>query len=220
MPDPLNSLPPLPIAALKRVQRLQKTTERGLRNCRYPGSRTLDLRKAIEILRTSVVEELNIRLGYFETVSGFDWSWMKEITTHATASALACFPQSQFEKRDENNVLIGYEDDSQFIDELVTTSWDHVVSRRLASNPIPIPAVTIAQPENRKELVVAYRAAFPEAGIMDICWAAKQHYREWSRWLKDQLKDDSRPDRAFRRVLSSGKRPQEMRREPRPKGWK
>jgi hypothetical protein len=133
------------------------------------------LRKAIEILRTSVVEELNIRLDYFETVSGFDWNWMGEIVTHAAASALACFPQGQFEKRDENNVLVGYEDDSQFIDELIATAWDHAVSRRLASNPIPIQTTIVAQTEDRTALVTAYRATFPDAGILDICWAAKQH---------------------------------------------
>jgi hypothetical protein len=127
----MNTLPPLPLAALRRVQRLQKTTERALRDCRYPGTKTLDVRKAFEILRTSVVEELNARLDYFETLPGFEWAWMKEIITHATASVLACFPQGQFEKRDENNVLIGYEGDQQFQDELITTAWDYVVERRL-----------------------------------------------------------------------------------------
>lgn len=220
MTDIQNTLPPLPIATLRRVQRLQKIMGRGLKECRYPGTRTLDARKALEILRTGVVEELNIRLDYFETVSGFEWAWMGEIITHATASVLASFPQGNFERRDESNSVIGYEGDGQFIDELIKTAWDHAVSRRIASQPAPSPTATIAPPEDRKELVAAYRAAFPEAGIMDICWAAKQHYREWTRWLNGQLKDGSRPDRAFRLILCSGKNAKQLRREPRPKGWK
>jgi hypothetical protein len=72
----------------------------------------------------------------------------------------------------------------------------------------------------RIALFDSYRSSFPDAGIMDICWAAKQHYREWARWLKDELKDGSKPDRAFRFVLSAGKTPSELRREQRPKGWK
>lgn len=72
----------------------------------------------------------------------------------------------------------------------------------------------------RKALFGAYQNAFPEAFILDICWAAKQHYREWTRWIGGQLKNGSKPDRAFRSVLTSGKRPEEYRPEHRTKNWK
>jgi hypothetical protein len=100
------------------------------------------------------------------------------------------------------------------------------------SKPAPAPAKTEVpevphlnietQPAltDRQALRDSYRATFPDAGIMDICWAAKQHYREWARWLKGELKDGSKPDRAFRHVLLSGKAPSELRRETRPKNWK
>jgi hypothetical protein len=89
----------------------------------------------------------------------------------------------------------------------------------------PTPAPTASKidrpnPSERKATFDAYRSAFPSVGIMDICWAAEQHYREWARWLKGELKDDSRPDRAFRHVLTGGKDAREIRKVQRPKGWK
>jgi hypothetical protein len=82
-------------------------------------------------------------------------------------------------------------------------------------------APQIERPQiERAALRDTYMSVFPDVGIMDICWAAKQHYREWARWLKDEVKDGSRPDRAFRHVLTSGKTASEIRKEIRPKGWK
>jgi hypothetical protein len=71
-----------------------------------------------------------------------------------------------------------------------------------------------------RSLWASYRKAFPEVMILDVCWAAKQRYREWMRWIGGTLKDGSKPDRCFRAILVSGKRPQEYRKEPRPKNWK
>jgi hypothetical protein len=174
------------------------------------------VRKAFELLRTSVVEELNVRLDYYETLAGFDWNWVTDINTHAVASVLACFPSNQFEKRDENNVLIAYEGDRQFLDELIRTAWDYAVSRRIASQPAPIPTVTSDQPTARKKLVAAYRAEFPSVKIQDICWAADQTYREWRRWFNGKAKDGLKPDRSFKHVLTSGKTPEEIKGKPRP----
>jgi hypothetical protein len=65
-----------------------------------------------------------------------------------------------------------------------------------------------------------YIGEFPDVMILDICWAARQRYREWVRWIGGDLKAGCKPDRAFRAILTSGKRPLEYRPEPRPKGWK
>lgn len=217
MTDIPNSLPPLPISTLRRVQRLQKNVERELNSCHYPGTKMLDVRKALEILRTGIVEELNVRLDYFETLPGFKWEWMKEIIIHAAASVLACFPQGKFEKLDESNTVIGYEGDFQFIEELIETAWSHAVSRRVASQPSPSAApVTVIRPEDRKELVAAYRQKFPDVKIADIIWAAQQTRREWTRWISGQVKDGHRPDRSFRHVLTSGKKPEEIMGKSRP----
>jgi hypothetical protein len=75
----------------------------------------------------------------------------------------------------------------------------------------------------RKELLERYRSSFPEKiKVLDICWAAAQHYSELKRWLRTDspLKDGSTPDLAFRAILSSGKKPQEYRRQVRDTGWK
>jgi hypothetical protein len=72
-----------------------------------------------------------------------------------------------------------------------------------------------------KALRDSYFANFPDEKIKirDLCWAAGQHYREWKRWLAGELKDGSTPDLAFRRIVTSGKRPLEFNKRPRPKGW-
>ena len=61
--------------------------------------------------------------------------------------------------------------------------------------------------------------------ILDFCWAAKQHYRDWTRWLQGEkakrpIKDGHKADRAFRAILASKKRPEEFRTELRPTKWK
>ena len=55
--------------------------------------------------------------------------------------------------------------------------------------------------------------------ILDMCWAAGQHYREWKRWFAGELKAGSTPDLAFRKLLLSGIRPSEYKSKPRPKRW-
>ena len=72
-----------------------------------------------------------------------------------------------------------------------------------------------------RALYTSYIARFPneKIKIRDLCWAAKQHYREWKRWLACELKEGSTPDLAFRRVLSSHKRPSELVTKRRPPGW-
>jgi len=72
-----------------------------------------------------------------------------------------------------------------------------------------------------KALRDSYLAGFPYEKIilLDLCWAAGQHYREWKRWIAGQVKDGSTADLSFRRILTSGKRPREYKTKPRPSGW-
>jgi|NGEPerStandDraft_6_1074524.scaffolds.fasta_scaffold37806_4 hypothetical protein len=74
----------------------------------------------------------------------------------------------------------------------------------------------------RKRLRDSYLASFPAKSfrILDICWAAGQHYSEWKRWLRGDVKDGSAPDRAFRPILVSKTPPTKYRKGPRPKRWK
>lgn len=95
----------------------------------------------------------------------------------------------------------------------------HINLRRARQNiRVNLSAATQVEP---KALVDSYLSSFAEKiMILDICWAAKQRYREWTRWTSGRLKPTSKAAMAFRAVLTSGKRPEEYRLEPRPKGWK
>ena len=91
------------------------------------------------------------------------------------------------------------------------------------AHPAEIPYLSIKpkQDISPTKLRDEYLASFGEKVIiLDICWAAKQRYREWTRWIGGHLKSGSKPDMAFRAVLTSGRRPEEYRTEPRPKSWK
>ena len=82
-------------------------------------------------------------------------------------------------------------------------------------NANPAPKVV-----DRKTLRQSYLNNFPGVHILDICWAAGQHYSEWKRWLRNAVKDGSAPDRAFSALLTSGHVPEEHRKQSGPKGWK
>jgi hypothetical protein len=71
-----------------------------------------------------------------------------------------------------------------------------------------------------KTLREAYFSRFATEKVLDVCWAARQHYCEWKRWLRGAVKEGSMPDRAFRDILTSEKRPGEYRKQPRPAKWK
>ena len=74
--------------------------------------------------------------------------------------------------------------------------------------------------EARRGMKDTYFFKFPQAMIIDVCWAARQHRREWDRWIKGEIKNGSKPDRLFRSVLIGNKAPSEIRPEERPKEWK
>lgn len=100
------------------------------------------------------------------------------------------------------------------------------------TGPVPVERVVgvaiAAQPESTDDapltpsnLWKGYQTAFPEKiMVLDVCWASRQRYREWTRWIHGKLKDTSKPAKAFRAILTSGKRPTDYRPEERPKGWK
>lgn len=78
------------------------------------------------------------------------------------------------------------------------------------------------EPPDRKKLRDSYFANLPgpKIKILDVCWGAAQHYSEWKRWIRNAVKDGSAPDRAFRAILTSGKKPTDYRKQPRPAGWR
>lgn len=86
---------------------------------------------------------------------------------------------------------------------------------------IATPLVATTERASPRQLLESYFARFPDEKIkrLDLCWAAGQHYREWKRWIAGQVRDGSTADLAFRRILTSGKRPGEYKIKPRPPGW-
>jgi hypothetical protein len=96
----------------------------------------------------------------------------------------------------------------------------NAVDVKVVEEPESVATDEQSRKTKRTALLERYRSQFPDAAYLDICWASKQHYREWQRWISGKAKDGSKPDRCFRLVLTSNKNPQEHRPEPRPKQWK
>ena len=76
------------------------------------------------------------------------------------------------------------------------------------------PAKTEIAQADRTALRDAYLSSFPDEKIKirDVCWAVNQHYREWKRWLSNQVRAGSTADKAFRALLTSER--QKARRVP------
>ena len=99
------------------------------------------------------------------------------------------------------------------------SEWHGKLLERYAeTGQLPTPPLEAITPA---KLLASYLALFPDERIVirDLCWAAGQHVRELKRWKGGQLKAGSTPDLAFRRILTSGKRPHEFNKKPRPNGW-
>jgi hypothetical protein len=120
---------------------------------------------------------------------------------------------------------------SEFLQEAAQSYlWQRTQSQDQTATPAPLgeaapeapPTPEVQEIDNpmqsneRLALRDSYRASFPDVKIQDICWAAEQTYREWRRWINGEAKDGLKPDRAFRHVLTSNKKPEEIRRQPRP----
>jgi hypothetical protein len=117
----------------------------------------------------------------------------------------------------DGEIIHQHEDPRQFTTQVGHTVLNYVEQRFAAGEKIVIPS----KPMSRKQLRDEYFAHFPDERIVirDVCWAVKQHYREWKRWLEDELEDGTTPDLAFRRILMSKKRPEEFNPKRRPNGW-
>jgi hypothetical protein len=105
-----------------------------------------------------------------------------------------------------------------WMDRLTATAAKAPISDKI--EPKPKPTKKNMRTE-RKEIRESYFSKFPEKiFVLDVCWAARQRYREFTRWIGGELKDGSKADRAFRAVLLGDKRPEQIRPEIRQKDWK
>jgi hypothetical protein len=195
-------IPPLPIMILREVQDVEEFARLSLMRC--GDSRYYNAEQAVRILRTCVVESLDIQIEHYETLENYQPEWVKEIRDRTISATVGLVGVNGAEHWDF------------FEDEVIRTVRDYLKDRAK-----PAKARKTAQGADRKQLRDAYLRQFNgEVKILDICWAAGQRYREWKRWIKNELKDGSKPDLAFRRVLSSSKRPEELSKTPRHSGWK
>lgn len=226
MTDPTQLLPPLSHSVLESILRLQDSALRALTHCKYPGTDTLNVDRALEVLCGYAIEEAKLRLDFYETMPGFSDKHALRIGIMAAESILACFPQYEFVVPGllpmmglDGKTVYQYEDPRQFTTQVGHTVLNYVEQRFAAGEKI----VFASKPTSRKQLRDEYFAHFPDERIVirDLCWAAGQHYREWIRWLGNdpKTKDGSAADLAFRGLLTSMKRPQEYKAKPRPEGW-
>lgn len=78
---------------------------------------------------------------------------------------------------------------------------------------------SVSRSRARKQLWHVYSTQFPDVKKLDVCWAAKQYYREWKRWVNGESPDGHTPDRSFRSILTSGLHASVFRPQLRPRGW-
>jgi hypothetical protein len=222
MTDTTKLLPPLPHLVLQGILRVQDSALRALKNCKYPGTDTLNSDCALEILCSCAIEEARLRLDFYESLPGFSNDWTRRIGIAAINSSLACFPQYEFASELPRMVgvdgkpVIEYENARQFLAPVERAVLTYVSQRAVIGGR----AKASSKPANRKQLRDAYFAHFPDERIVirDLCWAAQQHYREWKRWLDEELKDGTTPDLAFRRCAHQQKKAQRVQSEATPEG--
>jgi hypothetical protein len=196
-------IPPLPLNVLVVLERIEGFAADALKRSSNPVSMTTNVEKAKRVLHTCLVETLDVQLNYYASLPNYCQDWEKELTINTVKSIIGLFP-----------LFISAR---PFVSDLFDRAREYMADRMKTTKG------TEAQDTvqvDRKELCNSYRTKFPEVKILDICWAAGQHYSELKRWLRDAVKDGSAPDRAFRSILASGKSPQEYRKQRRPDGWK
>ena len=195
-------IPPLSLEVLDAVEKMERYAKNALSQC--DTSWNFNREKAMRIMRTCVVTTFDQQVEYHKTSPLFHPHWIVEIANSTIASALALNASTSLDYTKARNELVDTLAEHQAQKEAQEQSDLVVVSKKDDS-----PAV----------LFLAYKTEHPEVMRLDICWAAKQHYRDWKRWIKGEFKSGSTPDLAFRKVLRNSKPALELRKEARPKGW-
>jgi hypothetical protein len=197
------SLPPPPLSrqALGEVELIAEDTQDRLENC---GA---NLERSRRILRTGVVESLNVQMDYYFALPNYQATWIVQLIPRTVDSLIG--------------MINPFIPDEELRKDLLQTAVHHLGQWLEAKKNKAATGASLKPDGNdRGTLKKAYLAKFPEVLILDICWAAGQHYSEWKRWLRNAVEDGSAPDHAFRAILISEKMPGEYRNQPRPKGWK
>jgi hypothetical protein len=203
-------LPPLSFEVLWKIDDIEEYARASLEACSDPDNLSFNTEHAVRLLRTCVVTMLDLQIDYFSSLPHYQSEWIDEVAQKAIDSLIAAFPP--------------FKSGEEFRFELRCTVNDHLARRpETIENGAAKAAPSKPASSDRKALRDSYLANFPDERIkiVDMCWAAGQHKREWKRWLKGdvKVKDGGTADLAFRRFLASGKRPEEYNTKPRPPGW-
>lgn len=211
-PPPL--LPPLSLDALTKVTAIEDYARTALLAC-------INKQQARRIVGTSVVSMLDIQMTDYLLCPDFRQEWMTEIIEQTIESMIGLLPTfaPSEEFRPELRRIVQEHMERTLV--RVQAERAKRAALKAASQPPTQTISEAAKPLSRSELVNSYLSNFPDEKIkiLDICWAAGQHYREWKRWIKNQWRDGSTADLAFRKILTSGKRPLEFNKKPRPPKW-
>jgi hypothetical protein len=193
-------LPPLSVGALNDIEK----AERFIRGTADEGYASID--KWSRILRTTAVNVFVVQLTHYVNTPGYNSQWVPAVIEETVSILLEALDRTSLEHLAKNRLRREIRGTlNQYYKQLITPK---------ASVP--------KAPSSPKELRDYYLALFPaeKIKILDICWAAGQHYSEWKRWLKGEMKESSLPDRSIRALLTSGQKPLDYRKAPRPDGWK
>lgn len=198
------SLPPLLSSTLAELDRIERPSSSALQSCVNQFGVLVNEEKAKRTLRTCVVEVFEIQLRHYESLQSYKQEWVHEIARGTIEAVLGLVPT--FVNRE------------MFRSEVTRTLQEHWSQRQQKTNSV---VQEKAKRADRKKLRDVYFTHFQSEPIkiLDVCWAAGQHYREWKRWLNYELKDGSTPDLAFRKILTSFKKPRDFNKKPRPAKW-
>ncbi len=198
----LPRLPPLSRQARDEVELIEQDAQDILEDC---GD---NFERARRTLRTGVMDSLTVQMDYYFSLANYQTAWIVELIPRTVDSLIERCPAFILGEQFRGELLLtaGYQSEQ----------WLRAIKNEATTTAPPKPASS-----ERIALRDSYLANFTgeKIKVIDICWAASQHRREWSRWLKQEVPDGSMPDLQFRRLLTSGKRPQEFKRQSRPPKW-
>jgi hypothetical protein len=184
-------LPPLSFEVLWKIHDIEEYARLSLDACSDPDNLSFNTEHAVRLLRTCVVTMLDLQIGYYSSLPRYQLEWIDEIAQKAIDSLIAAFPP--------------FKSGEEFRFELRHTVNDHLAQRpETTENGVATAAPPRPASSERLALRDSYLANFTgeKIKIIDMCWAAGQHKREWKRWLKGEVKDGGTVDLAFRRLLT------------------
>lgn len=235
------SIPPLAVAQVDELTAIERDLKLVLKDCFDSNEELAHELKFNSYLHAYVIKFFDFYIAaYLPYIAQFP-SWAPQFSLWSVEWVLNCLVHFNG---------ITEEDFMGYPDMLVKTLRDHVLSLHIryesSDNPLlnklgeklsetfissegmsSIPKVkggfvneaeTI--PSTPQDLHRKYKTEFPEVKILDICWAARQTYREWKRWMSGTAVPGHTPDLSFRKILTGGKHTKEWRSEVRLKSWR